>query len=490
METFRTDNRIGIIDLGSNSARLLIYDVYPNGGYRPCYRMKRNTRLARYLGSDHQLSEEGAKQAVSDVTAFTRVGALYGVNRWLAVATAAIRQAENGTEVLARLEAATGVHFRLLTGEEEAYYSYLGMINTMDVTDAVLVDVGGASSEVMLVRDRSLVDAVSVPYGALTLTSTFTNEPQEQQGTLISAFMSDLFESIDFLPRCTKLPVICTGGTARSLGKIAQRMHRGGIDRYHGYHIDAATLMQIYDRVSEGTVADRRRIADLSESRAEVIRAGAATVLALTQCVGAPYMLVSGSGLREGLFYETWLRSLPHPVVDSVRDHSTLNFMRLYGVDVDTANRVAACVERLYDALAPVHQLPAKWSQLAAVAARVEQAGTLVNVEKSGRHTDYLVRSSYLYGFTQQELLDIGQITLGKGAKEHRQLSMLINLAHTLVYELNVTANEMEVTVKANKVVLQLPQGALGEVGLESIQKGFMKLFGTKLSVSETTPSE
>lgn len=484
MENHPAHNRIGIIDLGSNSARLLIYEVYANGGYRPCYRMKRNTRLARFLGPDRHLSEDGVTQAVTDVSAFVRVGSLYRVNHWIAVATAAVRQAANGLDVLARIEEATGVHFRLITGREEAYYSYLGIINTMEVSDAVLVDVGGASAEVMLVRERSLVEAVSVPYGALTLTRAFANEPAEHQAELIMTFMSDIFESTDFLPPRVPLPVIGTGGTARSLGKVAQRMQRGGIDRYHGYEIDASVVTQVFDRISKGTVAERGRLADLSESRAEVIHAGVAAVLALVQCVRAPYFLVSGNGLREGLFYEHWFRSQPSPVVPSVRSHSTENFMRLFGIHVEVAERVAACVEHLFRELQPIHHLPAKWSQLAAVAARVEQAGTLVNVEKSGRHTDYLVRSSYLYGFTQQELLDIGQIALGKGDKVHRQLSALVTLARTLVYEMSVTADDVEANVKPKKVVLHVPDWAPKEVGLESVQRAFPKLFGAKLSIS------
>lgn len=487
-QTVPSDNRIGIIDLGSNSARLVIYEVYANGGYRPCYRMKRNTRLARFLQPDHSLSEEGVTQAVADVSAFVRVGSLYNVTRWIAVATAAIRQAANGADVLARIEEATGVHFRLITGREEAYYSYLGIMNTMEISDAVLVDVGGASTEVMLVRDRSLVEAISVPYGALTLTRAFANGPNEHQAALIMTFMSDIFESIEFLPRGVGLPVIGTGGTARSLGKIAQRMQRRGIDRYHGYQIDSTILTRVYERVSQGSAAERGRFADLSESRAEVIHAGAAAVLALVQCVRAPYFLVSGNGLREGVFYEHWFRSQANPVVPSVRSHSTENFMRLFGIHVEAAERVAACVEYLFGKLEPLHHLPARWSQFAAVAARVEQAGTLVNVEKSGRHTDYLVRSSYLYGFTQEELLDIGQIALGKGDKVYRQLSLLVTLSRTLVYETSVTVGDIEVNVKPKKVVLQLPQWAPIEIGLESVQKAFLKLFGAKLSISQNNP--
>lgn len=486
-EPLHQANRIGIIDLGSNSARLVVYEVMPNGGYRPCYRMKRNTRLARYLDDHQQLRAAGTAQAVEDVRAFVRVGQLYQVTSWLAVATAAIRQATNGPDVLHTLEQQTQIPFRLLTGQEEAWYSYLGIVNTMNVTDAALVDVGGASIELMHVRDRKLIHSVSIPFGALTLTRRFAEFPASEQCARIEQFLAKKFQGVDFLADLSALPLIGTGGTARALGKIAQHLNGSEIDRFHGYEIEPKTLAQMYDRMKSVTIEERRRLGDLSDTRAEVIHAGVAAYYALVTNVRAPHMLVCGSGLREGLFYEYLLHAQDTPVLPSVRAHSTDNFMRVFGVQTVAAKRVAACAVYLFDQLQSLHGLPTQWRDLTHVAACIKQAGTFVNVEKSVRHTDYLIRSSYLYGFTQGELLDIGQLVLGKGSSVHRQLSGILDLAHILVYESGLSTEDLDVTVKAKKVILRVIHGSLLNSSLDAVQKTFSKHLGAKLTLIDPT---
>jgi exopolyphosphatase / guanosine-5'-triphosphate,3'-diphosphate pyrophosphatase len=476
--------RMGIVDLGSNSSRLVIYEIKGNGSYRPIYRVKKNIQLARCIQEDGTLSEEGKEKAALSLRAFQNIGRLYKVNEWTAVATAALRQATNGQEVLAYLEQETNLSIRLLTGDEEAYFGYLGVINTLDLKNAVLVDIGGASTEIMHVENRQLLHAVSLPYGALTLARKFEALPSLQQTLAIFDFFQTQLSSLPWLAPLSGYPLIGIGGTMRAVGKISLRMQGSVLNRIHGYEVKAPVVMQIFDSIKMASIEQRKKLGDLSESRADVIHAGVAAVWALAHQLDSPYLGISGSGLREGLFFEKYLENSASLLLPSVKEHSLRNMMELYDVNVDVAIRTARCAERLFDGLAKFVPLPPEHRDLLYGAALLYLTGLYINVEKYVKHTDYLLRSSHLYGYTEDEMEDLGLVVIGKGSKTFKQLNLIVQMAKYLVHEIDVDVEEIEVTVNKREVlvstygeVIQMPR-----VDLEALNNGFEKHFQLRLS--------
>ncbi|MDQ0188202.1 Ppx/GppA family phosphatase [Alicyclobacillus cycloheptanicus] len=476
-------NRLGIIDLGSNSARLVIYVIGEQGQYRPSFRLKRNTRLAHYLDADKGLSEAGIDRAIRDVSAFRSAGQQFGIQQWIPVTTAAIRQAANRAEVLGRLQDHTGLTFRLLTGEEEAWYSYLGVINTMDIRDGLFVDIGGASTEVMQVQNRQLVHAVSIPFGALTLTRRFQQVPQAQQTQAITKFMKDTFADHAWIQGCSGLPIVGIGGTARAVAKIARQMHATEMNRYHGYEIDEATLAGIYGAIEKSSVQERQKLGKLSDTRAEMIHAGVAVIRALADSIAAPRFLVSGSGLREGLFYEHLFQTRETPVLNDVKQHSVHNMLTLFDVNPDLAAQVADCAVHLFDALCPLHHLGPSVRELLYYAAMTDMMGTYINAERYTTHTHYLLWSSHLYGFTQTELSTMTQIQTGKGPKTNRRLHLFIQLAKRLVWEGGWRAEHLHFLLTGKKLTISPASGGPLAIDLNGVAKGLHKRFGVTLQV-------
>jgi exopolyphosphatase/guanosine-5'-triphosphate,3'-diphosphate pyrophosphatase len=470
-------NRIGIIDMGSNSSRLVIYDIHRNGSYRVSYRMKKNIQLAKYI-ADGRLSQEGIRIATVSARAFRNVGRLYHVQAWIAVATAAMRQAENGRDVLDLLHEETRIQFRLLTGEQEAWYGYLGVINTMDIEDAVLVDIGGASTEVTLVRDRELVKSVSLPYGALTLAKKFHHVEPALQSDAVFQFMSEELSKLDWLRAISDLPLVGIGGTMRAIGKISSKMQGHVLSRLHGYELESSVMKQIYEKMKNLTVGRRKKLGGLSDSRAEVIHAGVAVAWALTSITSATRLLISGSGLRDGLFYEYLLCGQPAPVLPSVKEHSLHNFIQLYDVNLAAAYESAECAEKLFDDLAPIHRLSEDHKRLLRISVLVYMTGAFVNVEKCAKHTDYLIRSSHLYGLTQEEIHTVSSVVLGKGPKSAKQLHLILQLANFLVHDAGLryddvlnAMNHKLTTTSSGKALKDL------DADFKSILKGFKKHF-------------
>ncbi|MFB5191835.1 Ppx/GppA phosphatase family protein [Alicyclobacillus fastidiosus] len=475
--------RVGIIDLGSNSARLAVYEINGNGGYRPCCRMKKNIQLAQYIDGQGNISSSGIHQAVVSVQAFKNAGELYHVEHWAAAGTAAIRLAKNRTEVMRVLEQETGICFRVLSGEEEAWYGYLGVINTTEVKDAILVDIGGASTEIAHIRNRDFVNAISLPYGALTLSTKFAHLETPSQTEAIFQFIKSEMFKIPWLNQLSNLPVIGTGGTARAIGKIFNQTHQSKINRVDGTVVPRAVLEQIYEKIKSKNVKERKKLGKLSDSRAHIIHAGIAAIRALTSLTFADTFLVSGNGLREGLFYEYLFRDSTSSILHSVKEHSIHNLIRLFDIPIEATYRVADLADQLFEQLATIHELNSKHRDLMRSAVLLEMIGTFVNVEHYKEHTDYLIRSSHLQGFSQEEMLDISRVIIGNGQKPFKQLNLMMQLAKTLVYE--AQANNANTTLHKGKNELTITCSTESEYKLtgtlESMSKDFFKQFGIGL---------
>lgn len=474
--------RIGIIDLGSNSSRLIIYDIYSDGSYRPVFEMKQNVRLAQNMTHGKLISPDGIARAVSCTKLFYHAGTLHGVTHWVPVATAAIRQARNRDEVLATLEAEANMTFRVLDGQEEGRYGYLGVVNTLDIKDVVVFDIGGASSELMLVQDRELVDVTSVPYGALNLTEMFRTSPDT--GEKVRAFMNEAFSSVDLLQRAKGLPMVGLGGSARAVAKLDVWYESGQLERVHGYPLRPEEVRHAYQQLSGMPVVKRRKIKGLSKSRADILVAGLAAIVALFDQTDPPELLISRNGLREGIFYEYLLKGQPKAIVPNVLEHSVHNFQRIFHVNKQVAGVVTNAALKLFDMLAPVHQLSEVDRKLLQVTAQIESCGAYINTEKWSRHSAYLAISSHLYGMSYAQLIDVANLLNGRGGPNLQKLLLIIRLAKLMTLNLGIVPDLMFCSMTNTEVrVGRAPRiretiHASADADLDS---EFARLFGVQL---------
>lgn len=172
------EQRIGIIDIGSNSIRLVIYERTVHGAHRVIDGAKRAARLSQQVDEKGNLEAGAIVQLIDILNHFRLLCNLHHTGSIRAVATAAVRNAANSAEVLAKLEEETGLSIELLSGLEEAEYGFLGTMNSLDIEDGYLVDIGGGSSEFSLFRGRKLIRTVSFPFGCVSLARRFTNGGQ------------------------------------------------------------------------------------------------------------------------------------------------------------------------------------------------------------------------------------------------------------------------------------------------------------------------
>lgn len=483
-----TTERIGIIDLGSNSSRLVIYEIYPNGAYQPVFEMKQNLQLARNIGKNRRISDQGVARAVTCSKLFARAGKLHGVTRWFPVATAAVRQASNQQEVLQLLEDETGFRFQVLNEREEGRYGYLGVINTMNIENALLFDIGGASTELMLVKNRCLVEVISLPFGSLNLTEQMSSVPDADRGDLAKEFMMAQFTAIPWLKSTSNLTLVGLGGTARAVAKLHRAELAQRLERIHGYPIQASYVHEVFSSFKNMSTEKRRKMKGLSKNRSHILVAGMAAIAALIEVTETADMVVSRSGLREGLFYEYLLRREGLEKVDSVLSHSIHNLQKLFHVNQPISTMVTRAALALFDALDPVHQMSGQERQLLSVTAEIEGTGYYINTEKFNRHSAYLTLNSHLYGLTFGQMQDVADLLEGRGSSDLRRLLILIRLAKLLTLQLGIDPEQVYCALRQNRLEVGRIQGIRETVHSSAdsdLDQDFKKGFGIELAYVE-----
>lgn len=298
---------LAIVDLGSNSARMVVEELHKDGTYTEIVREKQDTRIAQNMGAKLILQEEPMARTIGALRYFqTRYARFEPEVR--AITTAAVRTAQNQSEFLKRVKAATGITFQVLTGDQEAYYDYLGVQATLKVDAGVILDTGGASVELIAINHVKNMAAVSLPFGAVNLSEQFmlANDVIQSNIEVASEYIVQSYQNLPWLSSQKGQPVILLGGANRSLARMARtRSGEAEINQIHGYEMSYELVMSIFDEIRYMTRADREQVAGLETTRADIIISGLLPLVNLMRLIEAPKVIFSESGVREGLIAET-----------------------------------------------------------------------------------------------------------------------------------------------------------------------------------------
>ena len=267
--------RIAIIDIGSNSARLVISHIYKNGAYNMVYNQKEALRLSQKVDGQNLLTEEAFTSTLDTMRSFAHMCKIYQADKTIAVATAAIRNASNGPELVAKVAEQTGIQLHIISGKTEAYISYLGVINTLDVKNGIIFDLGGGSTELILFKNRKILESVSLPLGAVNTTGMFNtrNEMPPNVYNDLNAFVMSRLAQYPWLKQ-SNLPLIGVGGTARTVAKIIQRAKKYPATKIHNYSYPIQTFRSFFNKLCLTNLEQRKKISGLSTERSDIILAG------------------------------------------------------------------------------------------------------------------------------------------------------------------------------------------------------------------------
>ncbi len=299
--------RRAIIDIGSNSLRLIIYGINDGLTFKIINESKKTIRLGSYLTEDNYLTDGGIDIALNVLSNFKMICEIYKVTDTYVVATEAVRKATNRNEVCNKIKRELGYVVNILSGKEEARYGYLAIKNSMMEKNAILLDLGGSSMEITLMENGELKDSISLSLGCIPLTNMFNNIETEEKNIELNSFINNKLEEIPWIKKNNKMNVIGIGGIAKHIGRVSKGDENYPKQLLHSYSMTKAEISQIYDEFLKLSMNERYNLRGLSRNRADIFAAPLGAILTILQYLNSEKYIISAVGLREGIIYESLL---------------------------------------------------------------------------------------------------------------------------------------------------------------------------------------
>lgn len=285
-----------------------ISEIDEYGGYTVKGYYREYVRLSEDMGKEHTLKPEPMKRTIQALKDFKARYSQFDHIVVKAVATAAVRQAANQADFLKMVKDETGIELNVISGNMEAYLDYLGVINTLPVRNGIIMDCGGASTELIWVQNGDCKERISIPIGAVLLSQNFN------LGDSISA--SDLYKAMNaagqkvstvrWLGEVHNLPLIALGGSNRTIAKIHRRELMDDVDDIpdiHGMHLPPKYIFDLVAKLISLNKEEREKIPGLSKNRADVIVGGLIPISLVLRNLQISEVIFSSSGLRDGVLY-------------------------------------------------------------------------------------------------------------------------------------------------------------------------------------------
>jgi exopolyphosphatase/guanosine-5'-triphosphate,3'-diphosphate pyrophosphatase len=418
--------RLAAIDIGTNSLHMIVAQVRADFSFEIIDREKEMVRLGAGGLDGKALTPEATQAALQVLSKFKRLADSHRVDEIVAVATSAVREAENGGEFLHAVTEQTGIRPRLISGTEEARLIHLAAAYgvSMPGETAVAVDIGGGSVEITHGSGSAIDLARSFKLGVIRLTERFVKtdpiEPRDER-KLVRHIEEEIEEHIEHVVRAGFDRVIGTSGTILSLGAVAlaeDGKAPGGSLRNR--RISAKQIRRIRKLVTDIGLEKRLRIPGLDPRRADLAVAGAVLLDTIVRRLGAEAITLCDMSLREGLVLDYIARHRKQIAqadqIPDVRRRSVVELAERCNYSPKHAQQIAKLSLSLFDQTRGIHAMTDKEREWLEYAALLHDIGVHISYEGHHKHSHYLITNGDLRGFEPHEI-DI----IALAARYHRR---------------------------------------------------------------------
>ena len=488
--------KIALIDLGSNTARLVIYDVLEGNYFIVSEERREPVRLGE-TEADGSLKQTRIMQAIATLKMFKEICSIKKVDRILAVATAAVRRASNQKTFLSDVYNATGIRITTVSEDEEANYVYQGVVNSMDIPRGLIMEIGGGSTKFVYYNRRTILHTKIFDFGAVTLYNKFVAEGKspEQISDEMVAYVKEQLGSVDWFKEVDPdTQLIGVGGSCRNLARIVRKVKKYPLDMVHNFQMEVEDFNYVYNMIRTLDLDKKRRIKGLSSARADVFPSALAVIKAFVDYMGFTKIVTSGSGLREGVMFNYVVpQTLEKPISDTL-GYSLHSFASHMGVNVEHAEQVFNLCVQLFKQLRVLHKFPRLYVKVLRVCAMLHDVGKTFKFYNNAKHTSYMILNSNLWGISHKDIVFAAMVTdvynkeefnVSDWAKYNclfapedieavRKLAVILRVAVALDFGMRNAVSEITCDVLGDSVIMKTELN--GDASLELNAANYMAL--------------
>ena len=407
--------RTAVIDIGSNSVRVVVYEKTSRYGFHILYETKSKARISEgaYLNNGF-LQEIPMQRTFLALKEFTKVIKNLKCKKTLCVATSALRDAPNKNIFINRVKKELKLSIKIIDGEKEAYLGAIAANNLLyPQKKAVTVDIGGGSTEFALIKDRKIVKLFSLKLGTVRIKELFSNG---KDGKIDMERAKEHIEN-----ELKKLPkdflcetVLGIGGSIRTLSKVVMPEDYP-IDSLHGFEYEAEENLPIFKKIYKSKITELKKF-KIKKERYDTIREGALIFSEILKYLQTDKVITSGAGIREGVYLSDLLRNANHrfPANFNPDIRSLIDRFSLFQKNDAFAANLA---KKLFTTLIPLHKLEKRYEELLAISAKLSSIGSKIDFFSNNHHSFYLILNGLNYGISHKEKALIALIVKYQGKK-------------------------------------------------------------------------
>ena len=290
--------KVGVLDIGSNSIRLVIYkrvDRVPI----PVFNEKVLCKLGEDLERTGRLSEAGCRIAIDNIARFTKLVKRMKLSEFQVVATAALREAVNGSEFAAQLERRFNLRINILSAESEATLSALGVLSAFPNLDGVVADLGGGSLELINIENGKIQDRISLPLGSLRLRALKDRNPSS-----LMPMIKDELSRVSWISKFNKRPVFAVGGSWRNLARMHMSADKYPLRIIHGYKIASPSFLLFLEKITHSSLEELEAMGGVSKKRIKEVAISSGILKSLLELGKNNLVIFSAFGIREGCIFK------------------------------------------------------------------------------------------------------------------------------------------------------------------------------------------
>jgi len=399
--------RTAIIDIGSNSARLVIFEKTSRYGFHLICEQKSKVRIGEgAYAKDGYLQPVGIKRAYLTLQSFLYTIEKYQAHKTLCIATSALRDAPNGTLFVQWIKKELGLSIKIIDGKKEAAYGAIAAKNLLPVKDTVTIDIGGGSSDIALIRNGRIIDTCSLDIGTVRLKELFFDKEHSRKEARIKA-TAYIRKTLQNLPAHFRSNIaVGIGGTARTLSKGIMKQCSYPLDKLHAFQYSLDTFSPYLTEITKSSAKGLKHFG-LKKNRYDTIREGTLIWLEILSAIGAKEVITSSVGVREGVFLEQLLKhdnlSFPKDVNPSIT--SLLDRFKTYVHIASKKKHKRKLAQALYETLQCEINDGQKYQQELQWALKLSNIGKTLTIYRSHQHAFYIAMQELNYGFTHQQIL-------------------------------------------------------------------------------------
>ncbi len=401
-----------VIDIGSNSARMVVFERTSRFGFHLLKEIKSKVRISEGAYENGGVLQDAAiDRALNALEGFLSVAHGYGARKILCVATSAVRDAPNKSDFLLLVRQKLNLNIKVIDGAKEAYCGAVAALNMLKIEDAITVDIGGGSTEMALIKNGKIEDLISLNLGTVRLKELVFDKNLELDDAV--AFVKKELKKI---PEHFKShTIIGIGGTNRALANSIMETDDYPIDTLHGFEFSLKEKADFIDRLVASKVNKLKNFR-IKPERYDVIREGALIVKSIIESVGADKMIASGVGVREGVFLSDLLRTQNHRFPKNFSP-SLRSLLDRFEINKNDSKYLSTLSESIFKAMFGAHKLGDEWLFYLRTGAKLINIGTSLNFYSHRHHSHYLILNNLDYGFTHIDKMIIAAIVKYHGKK-------------------------------------------------------------------------